>query len=53
MDIVVLVVARDRPGLLQRITTVISRLGANIITNFGYTVDGRAYILFLAEITHD
>ncbi|GEM_PF-222033 len=53
MNIVVLVVARDRPGLLQEITTVISRLGANIITNFGYTVDGKAYILFLAEIMRD
>ena len=47
--IVVLLEARDRPGLLNEAARVLAGLGCNIDTSLGYRVDGEARILFIAS----
>jgi magnesium transporter len=45
----VLVKGEDRPGLLQRVSTLLTKLGANIVTSMGYSAAGTASMLFLVE----
>ncbi len=47
--LVVLVEARDRPGLLADILGVLAGLGASVVTHVGYTEDGAAKILFILD----
>ena len=49
MRIVLLVEARDRPGILEEVISRLRRAGVNIVTNLGYTVDGTARLLFIVE----
>jgi magnesium transporter len=49
LRIVVLVEARDRPGVLEEIIGRLRRAGVNIVTNLGYTIDGIARLLFIVE----
>ncbi|ABM80882.1 magnesium transporter [Hyperthermus butylicus] len=49
LRLVLYIEARDRPGLLAEIMGVLRELGANIITNFGYTVDDTAHLLFIID----
>jgi magnesium transporter len=48
--VVVLVRARDRPGLLSDVAARLRDLGANIILNLGYAVEGEAVLLFIVDI---
>ena len=47
--IVVLVRARDRPGLLSDIAARLRDLGANIVVNLSYTRGGEATLLFIVD----
>jgi len=49
LRIVLLVEARDRPGILEEVISRLRRAGVNIVTNLGYTVDGTARLLFIVE----
>lgn len=50
---IVVVKARDRPGLLQDAAGVLRQLGLNIVSNVGYAVNGEARILFIVECSRD
>lgn len=49
MRLVVAVESEDRPGLLQKASSVLSNLGVNILLSLGYVHDGRARLLFIGE----
>ncbi len=49
MRLVLLVEAADKPGVLEEIVGRLRRAGVNIVTNLGYTVDGRAKLLFIVD----
>ncbi|GAB6147554.1 magnesium transporter [Stetteria hydrogenophila] len=53
MHAVVIIKARDRPGLLRDAADVARSLGANIVANFGYSVDGKARLLLIVETDED
>jgi magnesium transporter len=50
---VIVVKAKDRPGLLQDAASILRSMGANIVVNVGYAVDGEARLLFIVESRRD
>lgn len=49
MKLVIAIEARDRPGLLRDIASVISSTGANIEYNIAFRENGSAFLLFIAD----
>lgn len=46
---VILVKARDRPGLLASILKVLAELGVNVVIHLGYTTGSTAHLLFIVD----
>ena len=46
--------ARDRPGMLSEITAAIHRLGGNVVTSMGYSLEGgRARLLLIVDVDRE